>query len=406
MKSVVDFAPECFESCSSLCQPVESFINQYVSTPNNKKLQVKAQLKEEICEEQHEFSCFFRSANIESCRKVLSAASSFGVDLPLSQVDFNSRCAPSHESAAVASLENSALAAVASTASANVCPGAGTLMKSVVDFAPECFESCSSLCQPVESFINQYVSTPNNKKLQVKAQLKEEICEEQHEFSCFFRSANIESCRKVLSAASSFGVDLPLSQVDFNSRCAPSHESAAVASAAVASTASAEACPGAGSLMKSVVGLSPQCFESCSSLCNPVEGFIQSYLDAPDRSKPMLMAQLKRQICSNRQQYMCLYSRANINSCRPILSAASGFGVNLPLSRSHFNSECGRALEATVEEAAATAAAESSLLGLSVSSVTEPTGNVAATRFEQVQSDSAFRFAPLGSIVALVAALA
>merc|ERR1719464_2051758 len=98
-------------------------------------------------------------------------------------------------------------------ATAEACPGAGDIMSMVVEVSPPCFESCSELCKPLETLINEYMLDNDEDAILSK------VCADQGSFSCLFEASNAEECGKLTTAAQGYGMEIPTSMSAMGERC-------------------------------------------------------------------------------------------------------------------------------------------------------------------------------------------
>lgn len=86
-------------------------------------------------------------------------------------------------------------------------------------------------------------------------------------------------------------------------------------------------------MMGVVTDLSPECFESCPQLCQPLEGLLSDYLATQDTNT------VKAGVCANTAPFACMFEASNIEPCGKVFSAGEGL-VELPTSAADLQAQC------------------------------------------------------------------
>merc|ERR1712014_222640 len=96
--------------------------------------------------------------------------------------------------------------------------------------SPACFEACPQVCQPMDSLISEYMKDWNTEAIKAK------VCLDPEPYTCFFQEGHVDKCLPVLSAGSSFGVEIPKSQAEMDTQCASGSQTSEAPATGVATT--------------------------------------------------------------------------------------------------------------------------------------------------------------------------
>lgn len=200
---------ECLDMCPELCKPLGGFIAEFLKSSSVPKSM--------ICEAKAELGCAFEADHLEECKKLLSAASGVGFDLPTPTDqqewdDYTKECnseepAPSPSKGFLASNATATTAAPTAT-----CKGDNDMVEAAKAFAEDCFEkACPALCAAMEPLVEEF------QKNQDRDAIEKQVCAAQEVFSCVLKPANREACGMMAAMGKQYHV--PQSEKELRERC-------------------------------------------------------------------------------------------------------------------------------------------------------------------------------------------
>merc|ERR1712117_751542 len=89
-------------------------------------------------------------------------------------------------------------------------------------------------------------------------------------------------------------------------------------------------------MVKTIIAISPGCFDRCPYLCRALEGLLPQILANPDP------AAIEKQVCLGKDEYQCAFQPGNLEVCQGVLSAGASFKV--PQTGTELNRRCGALL--------------------------------------------------------------
>merc|ERR1719190_122362 len=84
-----------------------------------------------------------------------------------------------------------------------------------------------------------------------------------------------------------------------------------------------------------VTDLSPACFKQCPQMCEPLDGLVSEYMATSDTSA------IKAKVCADPAPFTCMFDGDHFDACGKVLSMGSAIGVQLPMSLTELQEQCG-----------------------------------------------------------------
>ena len=83
-----------------------------------------------------------------------------------------------------------------------------------------------------------------------------------------------------------------------------------------------------------VTDFSPECFQECPQMCQPLDGLVSEYVATGDANA------IKAKVCADMALFTCMFEGNHLVDCGKVLSAGSALGVQLPTSAAQLQQQC------------------------------------------------------------------
>jgi len=212
------------------------------------------------------------------------------------------------------------------------------LVGQVRQFGPTCIDNCPQICKPLGDAVTAFLTKTQDQS--IEDAVKPVVCSNQESLGCAFEAGNLPHCQPLIDQAAALGFALPNSAADMATQCAASavQTEALSAEAQQAQAASSHNSTVNSACTHGLVGkirsYATSCFDSCQSICWPLELAIKAYLTKGGAPA------VKPVVCGHKSAFACALSSSNQGKCMPLINKAASFGFKLPKSNSQLNGQC------------------------------------------------------------------
>merc|ERR1719277_1982348 len=193
-------AESCIDACSNSCSTLADAATAFLTMQEGQT--VTEVVEPIVCGAQDKFARFFQNHNL--CAPLVTQAVGLGITLPQSAAEMQQQCANSLLETDASSVQNR---------TRNACTSG--MVGKIHSFAPDCLDSCSGMCNPLQQAVTQYLTAKTKKKEAVK----NVVCRYKSQFACALKGNNLKKCQPVITRATAMGIYLPNSVDKLYKRC-------------------------------------------------------------------------------------------------------------------------------------------------------------------------------------------
>jgi len=255
-------------------------ISKYIASTD------KSVLNDMICEAKDQFDCAFEPSNLPECEQVLVMGSTIGMNLPISQSEWNK---------------------FATGCDSGATPFAVSGSPPSKPSAPKNLRAAVTMAEPTASSLAAASGSQSEAEPQSSAPAATE--------------APVPSEETAMSPSPARATPMPTS----------AEESTSTPQIA-GSIVSKPTCTHDNDMVNMVVAMSPECFERCPFLCGALESLLLKFAGSPNPTA------IEKEVCLAKDEFGCAFDPSNVDACQAVLSAGANF--NVPQTGAELSRRC------------------------------------------------------------------